>query len=71
MDVRFLETAKAEFWEAAAYYEHEQEGLGASLLAKSPRPSTGLSIIRMHGVRYLRGRDSVEPTDFRMLSFIR
>src|SRR5438105_14266278 len=28
MDVRFLETAKAEFWEAAAYYEHEQEGLG-------------------------------------------
>ena len=28
MDVRFLETAKAEFWEAAAYYENEQEGLG-------------------------------------------
>src|SRR5213594_2549606 len=28
MDLRFLETAKAEFWEAVAYYEHEQEGLG-------------------------------------------
>ena len=28
MDLRFVETAKAEFWEAAAFYEHEQEGLG-------------------------------------------
>jgi len=28
MNLRFLETAKAEFWEAAAYYEHERQGLG-------------------------------------------
>ena len=32
MDLRFLETAKAEFWEAAAYYEHEQEGLGGEFV---------------------------------------
>jgi plasmid stabilization system protein ParE len=29
MDLRFLETAKSEFWEAASYYDDEQEGLGA------------------------------------------
>ncbi len=28
MNLRFLETAKAEFWEAVAYYEQEREGLG-------------------------------------------
>jgi plasmid stabilization system protein ParE len=28
MNLRFLETAKTEFWEAAAYYEQEREGLG-------------------------------------------
>lgn len=29
MDLRFLETAKAEFWEAVGHYEQEREGLGA------------------------------------------
>ena len=28
MNLRFLETAKAEFWEAAARYGQEREGLG-------------------------------------------
>lgn len=29
MDVRFLEPAKADFWEAASHYERSKKGLGS------------------------------------------
>src|SRR6266705_1364677 len=69
MDLRFLQTAKAEFWEAASYYEHEQEGLGGDFAREISKRLTGLSATRMRGDRYPRRRANVEPADFRMLSF--
>jgi len=37
MDLRFLETAKTEFWEAAAFYEQAEQGLAAKFAREVSR----------------------------------
>ena len=71
MNLRILETAKAEFWEAVAYYEQEREGLGGEFAREI---SKALDRIVDHPnacVLYLRERDNVALIDFLTLSFIR
>ena len=71
MDLRFLETAKAEFWEAVGHYEQERGGLGAEFAREVSKALDRIVCIRIRGVLCRSGRDNVELIDFLMQSSIK
>ena len=66
MDLRFLETAKSEFWEAASYYNDEQEGLGAEFAREVSKALDRIIRYPNSWRPCHRGLDNAEPTDFLM-----